>query len=119
MSWSFAPTVLMVEERRYGCLMERESSSRSLGGADARRASSLRCAGVLRIPTDRLEKDGYVTYDDFGDLRPVGQTGNRWLFAVKVCLLEHGYRVHERRLRAEWPNCGYAGNSTHFHGAGG
>lgn len=79
------------------------------------KGESLNEQDILEVAADHLEKDGYVVYDDFSVLKPVNQTGNRYLFRVKQCLLEHGYRVHERRHRAEWANCGYPGESTHFH----
>lgn len=86
-------------------------------GAVARGGPSLSEAAILEIAAVRLERDGYLDYADFEELRPVGQTGNRYLFAVKLCLLDNGYRVHERRHRAEWGNCGYPGDNTHFHAA--
>jgi len=70
---------------------------------------------ILEIAADHVEKDGYVVYDDFSELKPVNQTGNQYLFGIKLWLRAHGYRLHERRSRADWNNCGYPGDSTHFH----
>jgi hypothetical protein len=83
---------------------------------DGPRSVSLSEDTILEIAADHVEKDGYVVYDDFSELKPVTQTGNRYLFGVKNTLLVHGYRLHERRHRAEWDNCGYPGDNTHFHG---
>lgn len=71
--------------------------------------------GILEIAAHHAEEDGYVVYDHFSGLKPVGKNGNQYLFVVKNCLLQHGYRVHERRHRTEWTKCGYPGRSTHFH----
>jgi hypothetical protein len=70
---------------------------------------------IHEIAADHVERDGYVVYDDFSELKPVNLAGNRYLFRIKNWLLEHGYRVHERRNRGEWSNCGYPGDNTHFH----
>lgn len=70
---------------------------------------------IVEIAADHVEKDGYVVYDDFDEQRPVNQTGNKWLFFIRRCLLESGYYIHMRRSAHEWRNCGYPGDHTHFH----
>ena len=70
---------------------------------------------ILEIAADHVEKDGYVAYDDFIELKPVDQIGSMHLFPVKLCLIKRGYSVHEARNRAEWSGCGYPGRKTHFH----
>jgi hypothetical protein len=82
---------------------------------DGQRGKSLTDESILEIAADHVEKDGYVVYDDFSELKPVTQSGNQYLFRVKNWLLAHGYRLHERRHRADWSNCRYAGDNTHFH----
>ena len=70
---------------------------------------------ILEIAADHVEQDGHVVYDAFEEQRPVNQTANKFLFVIKRCLLESGYYVHERRKSAEWSNCGFPGDHTHFH----
>jgi hypothetical protein len=70
---------------------------------------------LLEIAADHVERDGYVLYGDFDEQRPVNQTGNKFLFFVRRCLLEGGYYIHMRRNAAEWGMCSYPGDHSHFH----
>lgn len=70
---------------------------------------------ILDIAADHVEKDGYVAYKDFIELRPVDQIGSMYLFPIKGCLTKRGYSAHEARYRAQWSGCGYPGHKTHFH----
>lgn len=70
---------------------------------------------ILKIAANHIEKGGYVVYYDFSELKPANQSGRWYWFPIKDCLLEHGYSVHESRHRADWNNCGYSGDKTHFH----
>lgn len=70
---------------------------------------------ILEIAADHVEKDGYVAYADFIELKPVDQIGSTYLFPVKACLKKHGHICHEAQHRAQWIGCGYPGRKTHFH----
>jgi hypothetical protein len=70
---------------------------------------------ILEIAASHVERDGYVVYEDFEEQRPVNQTGNKFLFFIRRRLLEGGYQIHMRRNAAEWSNCGYPDDHTHFH----
>ncbi len=77
---------------------------------------------IIKIAT-RLPRP--AVYNDFQELRPLGQAGGRYLHWVKAVLIRNKYICHEARNVRSWA-CDFTnrwasvvgGNLTHFHSPG-